>query len=88
VAGEHLPVFPPSGWEALLRTALGGGIPFRVIRVEGARAIVEVDHLAADRARVAWNGPLPNGLGRLATVRTWGTLVGAKNWLRRPADRA
>jgi hypothetical protein len=55
---------------------------FRVIRVEGRRAVVEVGHQDATRARAAWNRAAPPVEGRLATRRTWGTLVGAKRWLK------
>ena len=55
---------------------------FRLIRVEGARAIAEVDQRRAAAARAAWNGPAPEGGLRIATRRTWGTLRPAKAWLR------
>ncbi len=89
VAGEHFPSLSPRGWEALLRGRFDpalGPPGFRLIRSDGGRAVVEVGHRSMGTARTAWNGPLPQG-GRLATVRTWGTLVGAKRWLatrRRP----
>ncbi|MGA7476705.1 MAG: hypothetical protein WBW47_05735 [Thermoplasmata archaeon] len=87
VAGEHFPSLSPRAWEGLLADRLASaGVPvrrFRVIRAEGRRAIVEVDHLAASRARAAWNA-VPAGPNeiRLVPQRTWGTLVGAKAWLR------
>jgi len=59
---------------------------FRLVRSEGRRAIAEVDHRSVGRARAAWNGAAPTGPA-LETRRTWGTLVGAKNWLRRGPDR-
>jgi hypothetical protein len=55
---------------------------FRLIRVEGRRAVVEVGHVDVARARVAWNQVVIPPQGNLATYRTWGTLVGAKRWLR------
>jgi len=79
VAGEHLPPPTPHGWETLLRGSAGPKA-FRLIRAEGFRAIVEVGHRSAGDARASWNGSFPDGL-RLTTVRTWGTLLGAKRWL-------
>jgi len=85
VAGEHLPFLSPREWEHLLSTRLSGpsgaGGRFRLIRSEGPRAIVEFDHRNVFRARElldgAAGGPVP-----LRSTRTWGTLVGAKDWLR------
>jgi RNase P/RNase MRP subunit POP5 len=88
VAGEHLPPLSPRAWEGLLSERLASaGVPvrrFRLIRSEGRRAVVEVDHLAASRARAAWGLPRtgPNPI-TLVPRRTWGTLLGAKAWLRR-----
>jgi hypothetical protein len=89
VAGELLPPLPPRWWEATLRRCLDrAGVPdrFRVVRVYGRRAIAEVEHRAAPAARAAWSArdvesapPL-----ELTTIRTWGTLRGAKAWLREP----
>ena len=87
VAGELLPPLSPRAWEGLLaeRLASAGNPPprFRLIRSDGRRAIAEVDHFAAHRARAAWAAPsdAPNSL-RLVPYRTWGTLVGAKAWMR------
>ena len=86
MAGEHFPPFARD-WELGLRDRLvrsgQANLPFRVVRCEGRRAIVEVAHSAASAARAAWNLPDPDGRGPdLATRRTWGTLVGAKAWLR------
>jgi RNase P/RNase MRP subunit POP5 len=88
VAGEHLPPFAPRWWEATLRRCLDeAGVPagFRLVRAEGARAIAEVEHHAADRARGAWSTVVrePGRSVEIATRRTWGTLRGAKSWLRR-----
>jgi hypothetical protein len=93
VAGPHPPPGSPHAWEAVLRARLerAGISPscFRLIRFEGPRAIAEVDHRTAPLARAAWEAP---GTGPpdlpLVPRRTWGTLVGAKAWLRRPPDRA
>ncbi|HYB79211.1 MAG TPA: hypothetical protein VEG66_05570 [Thermoplasmata archaeon] len=87
VAGELLPVLSPRAWENLLADRLvAAGEPsprFRLIRAEGRRAIVEVDHLTAARARTAWSGPIrAPGAPTLIPYRTWGTLVGAKAWMR------
>jgi len=93
VAGELLPPLSPHAWESLLAERwLAAGEPaprFRLIRSEGRRAIVEVDHLDVPRARVAWSGPLraPAAL-TLVSYRTWGTLVGAKAWIRGHRDRS
>ena len=93
VAGEPVPSVSPGRWLAWLSEGLAsagaGGAPLRVIRSEGARAIVRVRGRDAPAARRAWNGtPLAGGTVVLRTVRTWGTLVGAKAWLgpgrRRP----
>lgn len=70
-----------------LRAACPDGAPstVRVIRREGPRAVAEVEHLQANSARRAWNGhvALATGAGLdLQTLRTWGTLRGAKAWLR------
>ncbi len=87
VAGEHFPSLSPRAWESLLAERLasaGAPVPrFRLIRSEGRRAIAEVDHLAAPRVRAAWSkAPTETNDAVLATYRTWGTLVGAKAWLR------
>ncbi|HTT73955.1 MAG TPA: hypothetical protein VMG99_07435 [Thermoplasmata archaeon] len=86
-AGEHLPPLSPRGWESALTGAAAalrpaGPLPFRLVRFAGRRAIVEVEHAAVADARRAWNGPRDGIV--LATRRTWGTLVGAKRWLRAP----
>jgi hypothetical protein len=88
VAGPHPPPHSPQAWEAILRARLAraGVSPasFRLIRADGPRAIAEVDHRTAPLARAAWGMP---GTGprdpSLAPRKTWGTLVGAKAWLRR-----
>ena len=92
VVGETI---VPRPWlEEALRRALtprSGAIPpaprrIRIIRLERAKALVEIGHRWAAEARSAWNGPVPGPSGRpvaLATRRTWGTLRGAKLWLRR-----
>jgi hypothetical protein len=86
VAGEHFPSFSRE-WEALLRDRLDrsghGGLPFRLIRSDGRRAVVEVGHRSVPATRAAWSSAEPVGPGpSLSTRRTWGTLVGAKAWLR------
>ncbi len=89
MAGEHLPALTPRWWETALRAGLdraGVAERFRLVRAEGRRAIAEVGHGVALRARTAWSTPLADGSATLATRRTWGTLRGAKRWLRaRPA---
>ena len=88
VAGEHLPAgLSPRWWEETLRSALGdtgpARGPLRVVRSEHHRAIVAVDQFRSLAVRAAWNGPVPRAPGaRLSTHGTWGTLVGAKAWLR------
>jgi hypothetical protein len=76
----------PAAWESLLRARLArAGIAparFRLIRSDGPRAIAEVDHRSAGPARSAWTGAA-DGDVPLVPHRTWGTLVGAKAWLRR-----
>jgi hypothetical protein len=85
VAGEHFPPPSPRWWEATLRrgfdrAAIGGR--FRLVRAEGYRAIAEVDQFRAVAARGAWTGPADERGVRLAARRTWGTLRGAKAWVR------
>ena len=85
VAGEHVPVPTPHWWEATLRACLDrSGVPgrFRVIRSEGYRAIAEVDQRRAGPARAAWTTAVEGRGPRLITRRTWGTLRGAKAWIR------
>jgi hypothetical protein len=89
VAGEHLPPLSPRWWEGTLRRRSDGvspGVGFRLIRSDGPRAVVEVEHRQVAAARTLWTAALDGGL-RLATVRTWGTLVGAKAWLSEPRPR-
>jgi len=90
VAGEHLPSPPPRWWEATLRGCLDrSAVPgrFRLVRAEGRRAVVEVDQLRSRAVRAAWTTSVPEQGAevRIATRRTWGTLRGAKVWLRRGA---
>lgn len=57
----------------------------RVIRLDHGRAIVEVAHTEAVRARTVWNTTytLLNGVPLdLVTHSTWGTLRKAKAWSR------
>ena len=89
-AGEHLPPLPPVWWERSLRSCLeraGLGVAFRLLRSEGRRALVEVDHRAAVPVRAAWttSWSTPESTVEIATRRTWGTVRGGKEWLR--ADR-
>jgi hypothetical protein len=54
--------------------------------VEGRRALVDVPHTWAVRARNGWTGQWTANDGtelEMRTYRTWGTLVGGKRWLRR-----
>jgi len=90
VAGEHLPALSPRWWDGALRRrsdAAPGGVPFRLIRSYGPRAVVEVEHRQVALARTLWTGPVDGQPLSLTTVRTWGTLVGAKDWLNRPRIR-
>jgi hypothetical protein len=86
VAGEPLPP-SPAAWATLLREELGrngaGATAFRLIRCVGARAIVRTDRDGAESARRSWNRGSDTAL---RTVKTWGTLVGAKRWLDRATD--
>ncbi|HTP56237.1 MAG TPA: hypothetical protein VML53_06220, partial [Thermoplasmata archaeon] len=76
----------PAEWDALLRERLGragSAAPvFRIVRAERARAIVEVDHRSARDVRAAFDSAPRADAPHLRSVRTWGTLVGAKAWLR------
>jgi hypothetical protein len=90
VAGEPFPPPPPRWWEATLRRLLERSAAagrFRIIRTDGYRAIVEVDQLRSVAARRAWTTEIEASGAplRLAAQRTWGTLRGAKAWLRRAA---
>ncbi|MCI4337551.1 MAG: hypothetical protein L3K18_04410 [Thermoplasmata archaeon] len=95
MAGE--PAFSTRWLESTLAERLRSGrpdvppIPVRVIRREGDRAVAEVEHAWAADARKSWNArlALPSGTPvELVTRRTWGTLRGAKAWLReRPTAR-
>jgi hypothetical protein len=70
---------------SLLETTPSAGGRVRVIRAEAVRAIVEVEHRTALHTRQVWNAVVssPNGeRWEITTKRTWGTLVGAKSWLR------
>ncbi|MFZ0891014.1 MAG: hypothetical protein WB778_09100 [Thermoplasmata archaeon] len=76
-------------WEETLSSLLAAtpsaGARVRVIRAEAVRAIVEVEHQTALHSRKVWNAVVasPNGeRWEISTKRTWGTLVGAKSWLR------
>ena len=60
---------------------------FRLVRSDGYRAIAEVDQFRAVAAREAWTTVVEAPDVRLVTGRTWGTLVGAKRWLRRGASQ-
>ncbi len=86
VAGEPFPPPSPRWWESALRRGfdrarIGGR--FRLVRSDGYRAVVEVDQHRSPAARAAWNGPADDtGSVALVTRRTWGTLRGAKAWLR------
>ena len=60
---------------------------FRIIRTEGAHALVAVAHTDVGRCRIVWNRP---GDASLRTLRSYGTLRKGKSWLadrygRRPA---
>lgn len=70
----------------LLAAAAADGLahPVRIIRWEGPRGIVEVEHRDVAAARRGWNrdGPGPGrDAVRWRTVRAWGTLRGGKRWL-------
>jgi hypothetical protein len=93
-AGGPFP--PPKLLEAALRRALtdpaspASAPAVRVIRVEIDRAIAQIAHTAVPRARAGWNGPLDvpgRAVFAVRTRKTWGTLVGAKRWLRRDERR-
>ncbi|MCI4339503.1 MAG: hypothetical protein L3J68_04135 [Thermoplasmata archaeon] len=85
VAGEHFPPPSPRWWETTLRRCLDrSAVPgrFRLIRSEGYRAIAEVDQFQAPAARRAWTTSVDDPAVRLFPRRTWGTLRGAKAWMR------
>jgi len=88
VAGTSNLRSSPPWWQSLLSSfqpPSPAPPPFRVIRFDRDRAIVEVGHRTVPSARVAWNATVSGPDGRrysVRTVRSWGTLVGAKAWLR------
>ena len=69
------------------RLATDGPAPkLRVVRIDGRRALVDVPHTWAVRARTQWTARWTAQDGavlEVRTYRTWGTLVGGKRWLRR-----
>jgi RNase P/RNase MRP subunit POP5 len=79
---------PPRRLEFVLRSAIPAGtLQFapRVLRAQGIRAIVEVEHADAARARAAWNATLrPPGTLPITvrTHRTWGTVRGGRAWVK------
>lgn len=83
------PSFSPRILERWLSDRLADGSPppkLRIIRVVGRRALVDVPHTWAIRARTEWTGRWTTADGtdlEVRTYRTWGTLVGGKRWLRR-----
>ena len=88
VAGD--PPFSPRLLERWLSDRLAGedGPPkLRVVRLNGRRALVDVPHTWAGRARARWNGRWLVGNGvtvEIRTHRTWGTLRLGKRWLTTP----
>ncbi|HZY69385.1 MAG TPA: hypothetical protein VFF67_00195 [Thermoplasmata archaeon] len=91
VAGLY-PV-PPKWLERTLAQglahALGEGAPVRLIRVRGARALVEIGHHHSAAAREAWNASFagPDGTSvSVTTRRTWGTLLKGKEWMKRAGN--
>ncbi len=86
-AGPYPAPGSPADWATELRVRLDAvglaATPFRVIRANGPRAIVEFDHRAVSAIRRGLERIGSDGRGRtLRPFRTWGTLVGAKAWLR------
>lgn len=87
VAGDRL--FSPRVLEHWLSDRLAGEGPppkLRVVRVDGRKALVDVPHTWARRARADWSGRWTASDGtvlEMRTYRTWGTLVGGKRWLKR-----
>jgi hypothetical protein len=86
VAGEPVPPNPSSRWASWLAEGLAAAgaasLPIRLVRSEGGRAVVRVPAHDALTARRALDGAsVARGSVVLRTVRTWGTLVGAKAWL-------
>ncbi len=92
VAGTSNLRTSPPWWQSILsgfRAPALAPPPFRLVRFQHDRAIVEVGHLAVPAARAAWNATVEGPDGRtysLRTVRSWGTLVGAKAWLQGEAQ--
>ncbi len=93
VAGaSNLRISPP-WWQSILSSYQSpdpAPPPFRIVRFHHDRAIVEVGNLAVVSARAAWNASIKGPDGQsysLRTVRSWGTLVGAKAWLKQDLRR-
>jgi hypothetical protein len=88
VAGTSSFRTSPPWWQSILssfRPPARAPPPFRIVRFQHDRAIVEVGHRTVPAAREAWNATVEGPDGRsysLRTVRSWGTLVGAKAWLQ------
>jgi len=91
--GEPFPLSSSTAWVPRLRDAFDAAglaqVPFRVVRTEGPRAIVEVEARHVPAARRAWNPEMQGARGcSLGTTKTWGTLQGAKAWLARARTTA
>ncbi len=86
--GTH--AIAPRSLEAALAQRLASATPegrprVRVLRFDGQRSLVEVDHLWVGPARERWNGTLTLPDGRsvgVATRRAYGTMRKGKRWLR------
>ncbi len=86
MTGELVPVGSPDAWRHVLDGIEPATRPFsyRVVRSDARRAIVAVDQHTMVLARARWNAASdPAGQWSIRTERTWGTLVGAKTWIRR-----
>ncbi|MCL4308967.1 MAG: hypothetical protein M1126_06400 [Candidatus Thermoplasmatota archaeon] len=90
VAGELVPVGSADAWRRVLDDVGSPSPPslsYRVVRSDARRAIVAVDQHTMTFARARWNATSrPAGRWSIRTIRTWGTLVGAKSWIRRKAS--
>ncbi|MFG1530554.1 MAG: hypothetical protein AAFA34_04700 [Thermoplasmata archaeon] len=78
----------PKAWDDLLRRPLaarGPGFAWKLVRSNGRRALVEIDHRDLPKARSAWEAKDGAPTGPVRSYATWGTLRVGKRWLSPPS---